>query len=110
MPLNGGAAIETTILCTGSGAYEKAPVFLNKENPTGYAVHIMHRCKELCGNDTKDFRPERWDPNVDNEVNLKGIGLGYPPFNGGPRGCVGRTTPFSSSSFCGACVCLSICI
>ena len=90
VPLNGRAATKTTVLPTGGGPDGKAPVFVKKGTAVGYAVYIMHRRKELYGNDAESFRPERWDPNIDNEVNLKGIGWGYLPFNGGPRVCIGR--------------------
>jgi hypothetical protein len=45
----------------------------------------------LYGSDAEIFRPERWDPHEEaNEVDLKNIGWGYLPFNGGPRVCIGR--------------------
>jgi cytochrome P450 len=50
----------------------------------------MHRRKELYGEDALLFRPERWDPDVENVVDLKNIGWGYLPFNGGPGICLGR--------------------
>ena len=100
MPLNARAATKTTVLPTGGGPDGKAPVFVKKGTPIGYAVYIMHRRKELYGSDAEEFRPERWDPNVDNEVNLKGIGWGYLPFNGGPRVCIGRKTSSPPSCMC----------
>jgi hypothetical protein len=56
-------------------------------------TYLEHRRKELYGSDAEVFRPERWDKNVNNEVNLKNIGWGYLPFNGGPRVCIGRKDP-----------------
>lgn len=50
----------------------------------------MHRLKKLYGDDSESFRPERWDPAVENAVDLRKIGWGYLPFNGGPRVCLGR--------------------
>lgn len=90
VPLNARAATKTTVLPTGGGADGKAPIFVKKGTAIGYAVYLMHRREELYGSDARVFRPERWDPNIDNEVNLKGIGWGYLPFNGGPRVCIGR--------------------
>ena len=63
---------------------------IRKGEAVGYSVYVMHRMKKLYGKDADDFRPERWDPDVDNAVNLKNIGWGYLPFNGGPRICLGR--------------------
>jgi hypothetical protein len=99
VPINSRAAIKTTILPTGGGPNGKAPVFVKKGTPVGYAVYIMHRRKELYGSDAESFRPERWDPNVDNEADLKNIGWGYLPFNGGPRVCIGRKYSCVGSCF-----------
>ena len=63
---------------------------IRKGEAVGYSVYVMHRMKKLYGEDADDFRPERWDPDVENAVNLKNIGWGYLPFNGGPRICLGR--------------------
>ena len=76
---------------------------MKKGTAVGYAVYAMHRLKELYGNDAELFRPERWDPHEKaNSVDLKGIGWGYLPFNGGPRVCIGRRfipSPHSRDSF-----------
>ncbi|KAL8895763.1 MAG: hypothetical protein Q9192_003459 [Flavoplaca navasiana] len=64
--------------------------YLNLVLKEGYSVYVMHRLKKLYGEDTDSFRPERWDPDVKNAVNLKNIGWGYLPFNGGPRICLGQ--------------------
>ena len=63
---------------------------IRKGEAVGYSVYVMHRMKKLYGQDANDFRPERWDLDVENAVNLKNIGWGYLPFNGGPRICLGR--------------------
>ena len=91
VPINSRAAVKNTILPTGGGPNNKSPVFVKKGAPVGYCVYAMHRRKDLYGSDAEAFRPERWDPNEDNEVSLKNIGWGYLPFNGGPRVCLGRT-------------------
>lgn len=90
VPINSRAAVKTTTLPTGGGPEGKSPVFVKKGAAVGYSVYVMHRRKDLYGSDAETFRPERWDPNEDNTVNLKNIGWGYLPFNGGPRVCLGR--------------------
>ncbi len=97
VPLNSRAAVKTTVLPTGGGPNGTAPVYVKKGTAVGYGVYIMHRRKELYGSDAEAFRPERWDPNVKNEVDLKNIGWGYLPFNGGPRVCIGRKYPLACS-------------
>jgi cytochrome P450 len=93
VPINSRAAVETTTLPTGGGPDGKSPILVKKGAPVGYCVYAMHRRKDLYGSDADEFRPERWDPNEDNEVCLKNIGWGYLPFNGGPRVCLGRKYP-----------------
>ena len=63
---------------------------VNKGEAVAYTPYVMHRLKHLYGGDADDFRPERWDLDVKNEVDLRSIGWGYLPFNGGPRICLGR--------------------
>lgn len=67
---------------------------VRKGEAVGYSVYVMHRLKKLYGQDAHSFRPERWDPDVDNAVALKNIGWGYLPLNGGPRICLGRKSFF----------------
>jgi len=90
VPINSRASVKDTTLPTGGGPHGTAPVYIRKGSPVGYAVFAMHRRNDLYGSDAEKFRPERWDPNVSNEVDLKNIGWGYLPFNGGPRVCIGR--------------------
>jgi cytochrome P450 len=95
VPVNSRAAVERTTLPTGGGPDGTAPVMVRKGESVAYSVYVMHRRKDLYGSDADLFRPERWDPNEENEVSLKNVGWGYLPFNGGPRVCLGRK---SSSS------------
>jgi len=100
VPVNSRAAVKTTSLPTGGGPDGTAPVFVKEGTPVGFAVYLMHRRKELYGSDAEQFRPERWDPNeASNEVDLKNIGWGYLPFNGGPRVCIGQEFALLEASY-----------
>jgi len=66
---------------------------IRKGESVAYSVYVMHRSKKLYGEDADSFRPERWDPSVDNPVNLRNIGSAYLPFNSGRRVCPGRESP-----------------
>jgi cytochrome P450 len=90
VPINSRTALVTTTLPRGGGLDGTKPLMVRKGEPVGYSVYVMHRLKKLYGEDADSFRPERWDPDVDNAVDLKKIGWGYLPFNGGPRICLGR--------------------
>ncbi|MCJ1366418.1 hypothetical protein MMC16_005546 [Acarospora aff. strigata] len=72
---------------------------VKKGEPVGYCVYAMHRRKDLYGSDAEKFRPERWDPNEENEVSLKNIGWGFLPFNGGPRVCLGQEFALLEASY-----------
>ncbi|KAH7357887.1 cytochrome P450 [Plectosphaerella cucumerina] len=74
-----------TTLPTGGGPDGKAPVLVRPGAPVGYCVYVMHRRKDLYGEDAGEFRPERWEGDA-----LKNIGWGYLPFNNGPRVCLGQ--------------------
>ncbi|KAH7348667.1 n-alkane-inducible cytochrome P450 [Rhexocercosporidium sp. MPI-PUGE-AT-0058] len=100
VPINSRTAIKTTVLPTGGGPDSTSPILVKEGTPVGYAVYAMHRRKELYGNDAELFRPERWDPQEDtNSIDLKNIGWGYLPFNGGPRTCIGQDFAFLESSY-----------
>ncbi|KAI4103209.1 MAG: hypothetical protein LQ339_004312 [Xanthoria mediterranea] len=96
VPINSRTALEATTLPTGGGPDGTKPVMIRKGEAVGYSVYVMHRLKKLYGEDADSFRPERWDPDVKNAVDLKNIGWGYLPFNGGPRICLGRKFAYLS--------------
>jgi cytochrome P450 len=97
VPINSRTALEATTLPIGGGPDGTKPLMIRKGEAVGYSVYVMHRLKKLYGEDADSFRPERWDPDVDNAVDLKNIGWGYLPFNGGPRICLGRKSFFLGS-------------
>lgn len=90
VPINSRTALEATTIPTGGGPDGTQPLMIRKGEAVGYSVYVMHRMNKLYGEDADKFRPERWDPDVKNAVNLKNIGWGYLPFGGGPRICLGR--------------------
>jgi len=93
LPVNVRVASKTTLLPSGGGPDGKSPVLIPKATGIGYSVYHMHRLKSLYGEDANSFRPERWlGPE------LEGIGLGFMPFHGGPRACLGsKSSSFLSS-------------
>ena len=70
------------VLPRGGGSGGTAQVYVKRGQIVGYSVYVMHRNKDLWGDDADAFDPDRW-------VGRK-IGWEYLPFNGGPRVCLGQ--------------------
>jgi cytochrome P450 len=85
VPVNSRWAVKMTTLPVGGGKDGKSPILVRPGMGVAYFPYAMHRRKDLYGEDAHCFRPERWEGNE-----LKDIGWGYLPFNGGPRVCIGR--------------------
>ena len=85
VPGNSREAVNDTTLPLGGGHDGQSPVFVPKGTIVGWSVYTMHRRKDYYGEDSEEFRPERW-------LGEKGLrpGWEYLPFNGGPRVCLGR--------------------
>lgn len=94
VPVNGRAALKTTTLPVGGGEDGKAPVLVRRGEAVGYSVYVMHRRKDIYGEDAEEFRPERWEGDA-----LKDIGYAYLPFNGGPRLCLGQDFALLEASY-----------
>ena len=91
VPFNSRRAVKDTTLPVGGGADAKSPIYVRKGQEVNYAVHIMHRRKDLWGEDCDEFRPERWQ-------NRK-AGWEFLPFNGGPRICLGQQHALTLAGF-----------
>lgn len=91
VPVNARQALRDTTLPRGGGPDRNSPIFIPKGTEIGYSVYVMHRRKDLWGEDALEFKPERW-------VNKK-VGWEYLPFNGGPRICIGQQFALTEASF-----------
>ncbi|KFA81731.1 hypothetical protein S40288_05998 [Stachybotrys chartarum IBT 40288] len=85
VPVNSRSANKMTTLPVGGGLDGKSPALVRPGEAVGYCVYAMHRRKDIYGEDADQFRPERWEGDQ-----LKDVGWGYLPFNGGPRTCLGQ--------------------
>ena len=90
-------ATRASVLPVGGGADASSPILVRKGEAVSYCVYAMHRRKDLYGEDADHFRPERWEPGSGKGPDLRNIGWGYLPFNGGPRVCLGRECALSLS-------------
>ncbi|KAF2121809.1 cytochrome P450 52A12 [Lophiotrema nucula] len=91
VPLDGRRALVDTTLPTGGGPDGTSPVYVRKGEQVDYSVYVMHRRKDLWGEDADDFRPERWDG--------RRSGWEYLPFNGGPRICIGQQFALTEAGY-----------
>ena len=82
VPINQRWASKDTVL--PSGGTEKNPTIAIPQGSNVYIyVYVLHRRKDIYGEDANIFRPERWDENLK-------PGWAFIPFGAGPRTCIGR--------------------
>ena len=93
VPGNAREALNDTVLPLGGGPDGKSPIFVAKGTTVSWSVWTMHRRKDFYGEDSCEFKPERW-------LGEKGLrpGWEYLPFNGGARICLGRKSNLTSYS------------
>jgi cytochrome P450 len=89
VPVNSRRAVRDTTIPRGGGPDGKSKVFIKKDEQVDYTVAVMHRRKDIWGEDADEFKPERWAG--------RKTGFEYLPFNGGPRICLGRELPLLDS-------------
>jgi cytochrome P450 len=82
IPINARQALKDTFLPTGGGPDRKQPIAVRKGEQVGYSAYVMHRRKDIWGQDADDFRPARWEG--------RKLGWEFIAFSGGPRVCIGR--------------------
>lgn len=82
VPINGRTANKDTIMSVGGGSDGTKPLAVKKGNPVSYSTYVIHRRKDLWGEDAANFNPDRWDS--------RKISWDFIPFNAGPRICIGR--------------------
>lgn len=79
------------ILPRGGGENGQYPVMIRKGEDVAYTTYVMHRRKDIYGDDAETFRPERWE---NGQLRAVENSYGYIPFHGGPRVCPGRKFSF----------------
>lgn len=91
VPLNARVASVDTTLPFGGGHLGEDPIFIPKGSDITYSTFSMQRSRELWGQDSDVFRPERWEG--------RKSGWEFLPFNGGPRICIGQQYALTSSAY-----------
>ena len=82
VPLNTRSAVKDTTLPVGGGKDQMAPVAVRRGRRVLFSVYVMHRRKDLWGEDALEFKPERWEQRIP--------AWQFLPFLGGPRICIGQ--------------------
>ena len=79
VPGNGRRTNKATVLPRGGGPDGESPIYLKADTEVNYSVHVMHRRKDLWGEDAEKFIPERFQG--------RKPGWEFLPFNGGKHPC-----------------------
>jgi cytochrome P450 len=93
VPFNSRCARRDTTLPTGGGPDGTMPVFVPEGTEVNFSTHVLHRRKDLWGEDADEFVPERW------EKKRPGTTWQYIPFNGGPRICIGQQFALTEAGY-----------
>lgn len=88
---NSRMALRDTTLPVGGGPDGTMPVFVPAGTEVNFSTHVMHRRKDLWGEDADRFVPERWE-------SIR-PGWSYAPFNGGPRICIGQQFALTEAGY-----------
>ncbi|MCJ1283495.1 hypothetical protein MMC26_002825 [Xylographa opegraphella] len=99
VPINSRTALKATTLPMGGGPDGSSPVLVRKGEAVGYSVYVLHRRKDIYGEDAELFRPSRWDPDNKEGPSLEKVGWNYLPFNRGPRVCPGQEFALLEASY-----------
>ncbi|KAK0290220.1 hypothetical protein LTR91_006410 [Friedmanniomyces endolithicus] len=91
VPGNARRSNKDTTLPRGGGPDGQSPVFIPAGTDVNYSIFVMHRRKDLWGEDAEEFKPERWAG--------RKPGWEYLPFNGGPRICIGQQFALTEASY-----------
>lgn len=91
VPLNRRTAVRNTTIPRGGGPDGSQPVYVRKGQSVGYITHVLHRRKDLWGDDADSFDPDRW--------NDRKVSWDYIPFNGGPRICIGQQFALTEAGY-----------
>lgn len=91
VPMNSRVAVRDSILPVGGGPDGRQPIAIRKGEQAGFSAYVMHRRKDLFGEDSDEFRPARWEG--------RKLGWDFVPFSGGPRICLGQQYALNEGAF-----------
>ncbi|KAF6845031.1 Cytochrome P450 52A13-like protein 2 [Colletotrichum musicola] len=95
VPFNSRRALKDTTLPSGGGPNGSAPMFVPAGTEVNFSTHVLHRRKDLWGEDADEFVPERWEK----KRGAAGAAWHFAPFNGGPRICIGQQLALAEAGY-----------
>ncbi|MCJ1310992.1 hypothetical protein MMC25_004662 [Agyrium rufum] len=90
-PILARVAFTDTVLPTGGGANQTAPIFVNSGTTIPADFYALHRDESVFGPAPETFKPDRWDSITPNAWEFMGFG-------GGMRACLGQHKALSEAS------------
>lgn len=91
LPVNARYATKDTSLPLGGGPDGEDPIYVKKGQAVLYSTHVLHRRKDIWGEDAAEFKPDRWIG--------RRVGWEFLPFNGGPRICIGQQFALTEAGY-----------
>lgn len=91
VPINNRLCVKDTTLPLGGGADQRSPIAVRAGQFVVFSVYVMHRRKDLWGEDALEFKPSRWEQKVP--------AWQWLPFLGGPRVCLGQQFALTEAGF-----------
>lgn len=95
VPFNSRRALRDSTLPTGGGPDGQSPIFIPQGTEVNFSTHVLHRRRDLWGEDADDFVPERWDK----KRGAASAAWHFVPFNGGPRICIGQQLALTEAGY-----------
>lgn len=91
VPTANRLTMRDTALPAGGGPDGTAPIYVRKGTSVYVDIHVMHRRKDIWGDDADEWKPERFEGRKSGWEQL--------PFGGGPRICLGQQFALIEASY-----------
>ncbi|EJD37697.1 cytochrome P450 [Auricularia subglabra TFB-10046 SS5] len=99
VPFNGRATLpgQGIVIPPSPHSVPQQPLYIPPDTNVTFAPFLMHRRKDLWGDDAESFVPERWiDP--ERLARFTANPMIWVPFNAGPRICLGQQFAYNEAS------------
>jgi len=94
VPVNERGSVDSCVFTPPAG---DPPLFIPAGTPLIFSTLLIHRRKDLWGDDAEAFNPHRWIDGPERSTNVNSAK--FFPFNSGPRLCLGQQLAVNEASF-----------